>query len=77
MSGASPALIIDTRPVWESDSTGCEEHPNVSYLAAPLQRLRRLPQDPLLKQWSDLKSSDREGKSLVALVATSPASVEA
>ncbi len=82
MSGASPALIIDTRPVWESDSTGCAEHPNVSYLAAPLQRLRRLPQDPLLKQWSDLKSfeiksSEREGKSLVALVATSPASVEA
>ena len=82
MSGASPALIIDTRPVWESDSTGWGEHPNVSYLAAPLQRLRRLPQDPLLKQWSDLKSSEiksseRDGKPSIALVATSPASVEA
>ena len=76
MNGAKPALVIDTRPVWESGTSGLQA-PNLSYVAAPLQSLRRLPQDQLLKQWFDLRSAEAKDGAAVALVATSPASVEA
>ncbi len=76
MNGANSALVIDTRPVWESNTSGLQA-PNLSYVAAPLQALRRLPQDQLLKEWFDLRSAEANGGTTVALVATSPASVEA
>ncbi len=76
MNGAKPALVIDTRPVWESGTSGLQA-PNLSYVAAPLQSLRRLPQDQLLRQWFDLRVSEAKDGTAMALVATSPASVEA
>lgn len=81
MNGATTALVIDTRPVWESDIAAPRlqpaQHPSISYLLAPLQVLRGLPQDLLLRQWSDLKSSHPIRSGFMGLVATSPACVEA
>jgi uroporphyrinogen-III synthase len=78
MSGASHALVIDTRPVWEPpiQTNGFTEFA-LPYVAAPLQTLRRLPQSLLLNQWSALRSAKRDQGIGLALVATSPASVEA
>lgn len=78
MSGATHALVIDTRPAWEPpvQTNGFAEFA-LPYVAAPLQTLRRLPQPPLLKQWSALHSAKSEHGTGLALVATSPASVEA
>jgi hypothetical protein len=81
LNGATTALVIDTRPVWESDIAASRlqpaQHPSISYLLAPLQVLRGLPQDLLLRQWSDLKSSHPMRSGVMGLVATSPACVEA
>jgi uroporphyrinogen-III synthase len=78
MSGATHALVIDTRPVWEPpiQTNGFSEFA-LPYVAAPLQSLRRLPQSPLLNQWAALHLAKSEHGAGLAIVATSPASVEA
>ena len=78
MSGATHALVIDTRPVWEPSiqTNGFTEFAS-SYVVAPLQTLHRLPQSPLLNQWAAMHSAKRDQGTGLALVATSPASVEA
>ncbi len=78
VSGAIPALVIDTRPVWEPpiQINGFTEFA-LPYVAAPLQTLRRLPQSSLLNDWSALRSAKLDQVAGLAIVATSPASVEA